>query len=96
MFQVGRFCEFYTLLDEWVISLLHLKRLKPRQRGVLYGFPAHLAEEYLSKLLSSPFLPDGHSVIIIRETGRCYTRVKQRLPLLKICKTIIKKEDKNV
>jgi hypothetical protein len=85
-FQVGLYVEFYAKPTDGVIQLLNLKPLKPRLRGALYGFPVHLAKDYLAKLLNADI-----KVVVIRENGRCYTRTIQRLPV----KKFIKKESLN-
>jgi hypothetical protein len=57
-FQVGCFYEFCGEINE-IASIpcrndtltLNLKRLPQNKRGVLYGFPVRLEEEYAKRLL---------------------------------------------
>ena len=87
-FQVGCFYEFYGDAKEDVMAILCLERLKENRRGVKYGFPVRLEEEYTKR-----FLKEGMPVVIIKETDRYIGKIKERLPIMKISKT---KEEKHV
>jgi hypothetical protein len=63
------------------ISLLNLKRVAQSKRGVLYGFPERLADQYVKVLVDKRV-----SVIIIKETDRYIGKIKERLPVMKIVK----------
>lgn len=81
LFQVGCFYEFYgvTPIMEDKITLLKLKRVAQSKRGVMYGFPERLADQYLKILVEK-----GVAVVIIKETDRYIGKVKERLPVMKI------------
>ena len=87
-FQAGCFYEFYEDTKEDVMAILCLERLKENRRGVKYGFPVRLEEEYTKR-----FLKEGMPVVIIKETDRYIGKIKERLPIMKISKT---KEEKHV
>ena len=70
------------------MAILCLERLKENRRGVKYGFPVRLEEEYTKR-----FLKEGMPVVIIKETDRYIGKIKERLPIMKISKT---KEEKHV
>ncbi len=83
LFQVGCFYEFYgvTPFMEDKIALLNLKRVAQSKRGVMYGFPERLADQYLKILVEN-----GVTVVIIKETDRYIGKIKERLPVMKIVK----------
>ena len=73
--QVGRFYEFYEKQAEMTLRLLGLKKIKA-ERGFQNqcGFPLHLQERYLNKLIRL-----GFSVHIVREGDGWFSGVKKRL-----------------
>jgi RNA-directed DNA polymerase len=74
LFQVGSYCEFYHQLDDGLLRLLHLNPLISSKRKALYGFPLRKAEYYKQLLLKH-----GYSVLIVKETGNNYCRIKERV-----------------
>ena len=77
-FQVGRFFEFYSYRSP-LLDILDLKPVKPNRRGVKYGFPLRLGENYAEIAVEQ-----GIPVVIVRETDRYVGRIKERLPVMKI------------
>lgn len=75
LFQVGSYVEFYHHLSAELLSLLQLKPLADNSRGALYGFPLKLASVYIARLLAN-----NYSLVVIKETGIQFNRIKQRLP----------------
>ncbi|MBI5096680.1 MAG: DUF1566 domain-containing protein [Nitrospirae bacterium] len=77
-FQVGCFYEFYgvTPFMEDKIALLNLNRVAQSKRGVMYGFPDRLADQYVKVLVEK-----GVSVVIIKETDRYIGKIKERSQL---------------
>lgn len=75
-FQVGSFCEFYHIADKPIADFLGLASMRENSRGARFGFPMRRLNYYLQKLLDK-----GLSVILILETKRYLTRIKERLPV---------------
>lgn len=73
LFQVGSYYEFYHQLEIKVLQLLRLTGLTENKRKAFYGFPIR-KEAYYRQLL----LKNGYSVLIVRETGNSYCRIKER------------------
>lgn len=77
-FEVGRFFEFYSGTSP-VLDIFDLKPVKPIRRGVKYGFPLRLGENYAEIAVEQ-----GIPVVIVREADRYVGSIKQRLPVMKI------------
>ena len=73
LFQVGSYYEFYHQFENKVLQLLRLTGLTKNKRKALYGFPIR-KEAYYRQLL----LKNGYSVLIVKETGNSYCRIKER------------------
>ncbi len=78
-FQVGKFYEFYDELTNEVKVALNLKKIKVSRRGAMYGFPATMLTEKVSKILDKCI-----DVVIIKETGKYIFKLKERVPIMKI------------
>jgi len=80
-FQVGRYCEFYSGLNERLIAEMEIAPIKCSKRGVRYGFPIWQQKEKMVGLIKS-----GFSVLIIAQTQSYYSKVQVRLPQLRAVK----------
>lgn len=76
LFQVGSYYEFYHQLSDELLKLLRLMPLTNNKRNARYGFP-HRKESYYRELL----LKNAYSVLIVKETGNSYCRIKERMPV---------------
>jgi RNA-directed DNA polymerase len=73
-FQVGRFYEFYDRQAEMALRLLGLKSIEARRAfQTRCGFPVHLQETYLRKLMML-----GFSVQVVKEEEHWFSGVKKR------------------
>ena len=87
-FQVGMFFEFYAELPPEILEILKLRRLQRSSRHAWYGFPRHLEQAYMNKLLSH-----GYPVVLIQETSRTLGRLKERTPSYRIILQIKEKNE---
>jgi RNA-directed DNA polymerase len=78
-FQAGCFYEFYDDLKDEVKEILRLKRIRQSRRGITYGFPIKYGKTIAEKLVKR-----GMPVVFIHETDRYLTRIKERLPFVKM------------
>jgi hypothetical protein len=76
--QVGKFYEFYGSLTP-VPEMLGLRPLKPNRRKAKYGFPLAGAKKYAAILDEK-----GMPVVFVMERDRRYTRIKCRMPAMKL------------
>lgn len=78
-FQAGCFYEFYDDLKDEVKEILRLKRIRQSRRGVTYGFPIKYGKTIAERLVKR-----GMPVVFIHETDHYLTRIKERLPFVKM------------
>lgn len=75
--QVRAFCEFYVARQTVAPDAgPALKAMRPTRRGVRMGFPLAQWRERLHSLLRQ-----GHSVLLVAETGKNSQRLWECLPL---------------
>ena len=75
--QVRAFCEFYVARQAVSAAAgLGLTAMRPTRRGVRMGFPLAQGRERLHRLLRQ-----GHSVLLMAETGKNIQRLREGLPL---------------
>jgi hypothetical protein len=75
LFQVGRFCEFYSAGDAVVAEALGLRPLAANPRGARFGFPLAGIERRLAGVLAL-----RRSVLLVNEQPGESLRVRRRVP----------------
>lgn len=80
-FQVGRYFEFYSALDASLLNLMSLSAIENSNRGVRFGFPVEQQQDKIHRLLCK-----GYTVVLILQVDESFTRIKHRLPTLKVVK----------
>ena len=76
--EVGRFYEFYSSASA-VPQMLSLKPLGPNRRGATYGFRVASGSRYAKRVVEA-----GLPVVFVRQTGRYFGKIQQRLPQVKV------------
>jgi hypothetical protein len=84
-FQVGKYFEFYSYLNNFLLKLLGLSLIEKSNRGVRYGFPIWQQKEKEDILIDS-----GFSIVVLSQVEKYYNKIQIRVPKLRVmrCNTM--------